>query len=388
MKQILFIALTVLLAPLISVAADDKGRILDQRSELEKIRDQVKQSEARLDSLRQEELNTQNQVSQYDEKITANRMIIGRLNRTLSGLQGQIASADDQLEQSKERLDRAQRKYLGDIRHFYMRGTQRTARPLYESPIASMESNRQIVYLAAVATFQSDNVAEAGEYLGQTLEKLDELTGERKKVQSLKKDKEVATALELSQKERREKALEKIRRTKLAEGDRMLTLRQAAEEMERVIARLETERRRALAERGEVTEPSVFATLKGSLPVPMAGKIVVPFGSATDPITRLQSFSPGVTIQAAPGTPVKAVGAGEVAYVGNLRGYGQFIIINHDDQYYTTYAGLASLEVTTGDFVSSSKVLGPLDANGRLKFELRKGREPLDPVTWIRLDSF
>ncbi len=385
--RLLFITGLLLLSAA-AILADDKDRILDQRSELEKIREQVKRSEARLDSLKQAEIKTQGQVSQYDEKITANRKIIGRLNSTLGGLQDQIASAEQLLEASRESLSRAQRRYLGDIRHFYMRGTQRTARPLYESPQASMESNRQIVYLAALADFQSENVAEAGQYLSQTLDKLDELTGERKKVQSLKKDKEVATALELSQKEKREKALEKIRRTKLAEGDRMLTLKQAAEEMERVIARLETERQKSLAERGESSGPSVFATLKGSLPAPLLGEIVVPFGPATDPITRLKSFSPGLTIKARPGSAVKAVGAGEIAYVGNLRGYGQFVIINHDDQYYTTYAGLQELNVVTGDFVSSSTVLGPLDEDGRLKFELRKGREPLDPVTWIRIDSF
>ncbi len=169
----------------------------------------------------------------------------------------------------------------------------------------------------------------------------------------------------------------------------MLTLTQAAEEMERVIARLEDERRRQQAERGrQPSEPSVFATLKGQLQPPVRGKIAVPFGPAIDPITRLKSFSPGITIAARAGTPVRAVAAGEVAYVGNLRGYGKFVIINHDDEYYTTYAGLGEPLVSVGDFVTSSTQLGPLANDGQLKFELRKGREPLDPVTWIRIDSF
>ncbi len=388
---------SILIAALLAVgllagaghAADDKDRIIDQKSELEKIRKEVEQSQKRLDSLKKSEMATQGQISGYDEKITANRKVIRRLNNQLKGLQGQIAQTEDDLNHSREQLERTQRKYLGDIRQFYLKSASRTTQAFWELPENELEFNRQVMYLAAVASFESDNISEAGQYLTNTLGKLDELTGEHNKMRSLKKDKEVATALDQSQKEKKEKALEKLRRKKLAEGDRMLTLTQAAEEMERVIAMLEKERRRQQSERGSrPTEPSIFATLKGQLQPPVKGKIAVPFGPAVDPITRLKSFSPGITIAARSGTPVRAVAAGEVAYVGNLRGYGKFVIINHDDEYYTTYAGLGEPLVQVGDFVTSSTQLGPLANDGQLKFELRKGREPLDPVTWIRIDSF
>ena len=381
--------LTAVLASAARVRADDKDRIIDQKSELEKIRKEVEQSQHRLDSLKKSEMSTQGQISGYDEKITANKKVITRLNKQLRELQDQIAQIESDLGHSRDQLERTQRKYLGDIRQFYIKSARRSTKAFWESPENDLEQNRQVMYLAAVASFESDNVAEAGQYLTSTLGRLDELTGEHTKVRSLKKDKETATALDQSQKDKKEKALEKIRRKKLAEGDRMLTLTQAAEEMERVIARLEDERRRQQAERGNrPTEPSVFATLKGQLQPPVRGKIAVPFGPAVDPITRLKSFSPGITITAKSGTPVRAVAAGEVAYVGNLRGYGKFVIINHDDEYYTTYAGLGEPLVHVGDFVTSSTQLGPLANDGQLKFELRKGREPLDPVTWIRIDSF
>jgi septal ring factor EnvC (AmiA/AmiB activator) len=336
--------------------------------------------------LKNAEMQTQNQISSYDEKIAANQKVISRLNSQLRKVQHEMADTESMLEESHNRLERAKRKYLGDIRQFYMKAARRTTNPLWESPRASMQSNRQLVYLAALAEFESGNVSEAGQFLEETLDRMDELTGTRQKVASLKKDKETATALDVSQKERNEKALEKLRRKKLAEGDRVLTLKQAAEEMERVIARLEEERRQQPDTRPR--GPSVFATLKGSLRPPVKGKIVVPFGPATDPITRLKSFSPGITIEARPGAPVVAVAAGEVAYVGNLRGYGRFVIINHDDEYYTTYAGLGEPSVTTGEFVTGSTALAPVGEDGQLKFELRKGREPLDPVTWIRIDSY
>jgi len=77
-----------------------------------------------------------------------------------------------------------------------------------------------------------------------------------------------------------------------------------------------------------------------------------------------------------------------IAYVGLLRGYGKFVIINHDNYYYTTYAGLENIVVAKDQFIYTGGKIGSATENGIVKFELRKGREPIDPVKWISIDSF
>ncbi len=388
MKTLLLFILPVLVLAAAALAEDEGNRIVNQQEDLKRIRQEVERSEKRLDSLRNAELKTSEQVSKYDEKISANKKVISRLSGQLGEVKRQIAETEQMLLASRDYLDRSQRKYLGDIRHFYIKGTRRTSRPLWEPPDVGMAANRQVVYLTAVSGFESSNVLMAGQHLTQTMAMLDTLAGEQKKVQSLKKDKEVATALEVSQKEKKEKSLEKIRRTKLAEGEKMLTLQQAAEEIERVISLLEEERERKQPVDDVPQAPSVFATLKGRLKAPVRGTVVVPFGPATDPVTKLKSYSPGITVQSRAGAMVHAVGAGKVAYVGNLRGYGRFVIISHDNEYYTTYAGLDEPLVATGDYVGEAAMIGKVSAEGQLKFELRQGREPIDPIPWIRLDTF
>jgi septal ring factor EnvC (AmiA/AmiB activator) len=165
-------------------------------------------------------------------------------------------------------------------------------------------------------------------------------------------------------------------------------LRQAAEEMERIVARLEQQRqaREAQPERPEL--PSVFASLKGHLIPPIEGKVVTPFGTSVDPITNLKSFSPGLIIQTRPGREVRAAATGIVAYVGELRGYGNFVIIDHGDQYYTTYAGLDKVEAVKGKLISAGKAVAVADSEGRVRFELRRGREPLDPIDWITSGAY
>ena len=79
--------------------------------------------------------------------------------------------------------------------------------------------------------------------------------------------------------------------------------------------------------------------------------------------------------------------AGTVSYRGSLRGYGNFVIISHDSQYFTTYAGLGKVDVSQGQYLSAGSKLGTAAADGQVRFELRRGREPLDPVKWIKFED-
>jgi septal ring factor EnvC (AmiA/AmiB activator) len=258
---------------------------------------------------------------------------------------------------------------------------------LPDLPNVELKRNRRIVYLSALAAFESENLAEASQYLSESIEEIRALTGKSKEVSSLKKKKEVSYSLDKSRKSKQEKQLSQLRRKSVDEAERIMTLKMAAEEMERILARLEEERRQVgPTELGEYAA-SVFSGLKGQLPSPFRGKVIVPFGNMVDPITNLKSFSPGIAIQGRAGEAVTLVASGKVAYTGNLRGYGNFVIINHDNQYYTTYGGLGEVYVTEGRHLPAGAKLAVAGEDGVVRFELRKGREPLDPVTWIKFES-
>jgi len=376
------------LVPVGVAQADKEDNIIYQKNDLDRIQKEVKESRTNLDSLKQGELLVQKRISEYDQKILSNKKIVSRLNKQLNQLKKGIADADNQLERSRLHLDRTRRRFLGNIRQFYL-AARKSPEVFTESPNKESELNRQIVYLTALADFESGNVVQSSTYLTQSLEQLSRLTGEKKKVSRLKKKKETATALEKSQKSQQQKELEHLRRTKSEEADRMLTLQQAAREIERIITRLERERQESIsADQGQPLGPSAFAALKGQLALPFKGKIVVGFGTSMDPITKLKSYSPGITIKGKTGQEVVAVADGTIAYGGNLRGYGKFIIINHDDQYYSTYGGLEETLVEANEYVLGGTKLGLAGQDGLVKFELRRGSKPLDPVKWIRIDSF
>ena len=87
--------------------------------------------------------------------------------------------------------------------------------------------------------------------------------------------------------------------------------------------------------------------------------------------------SDGVDIAAADGSPVLAAATGDVVYAGNLvPGFGNLVLIKHEDGWVTAYAHLGRTEVKIRDHVSQGAEIGTVGASGdvsqpQLHFEVR-----------------
>jgi len=69
--------------------------------------------------------------------------------------------------------------------------------------------------------------------------------------------------------------------------------------------------------------------------------------------------------------------------------YGQMVILNHGDGYYTLYGHLSSIAVAVGQEVQSGQAIAQSGDSGSLKgaelhFEVRKGGASLDPESWLQ----
>jgi septal ring factor EnvC (AmiA/AmiB activator) len=96
-----------------------------------------------------------------------------------------------------------------------------------------------------------------------------------------------------------------------------------------------------------------------------------------------------VDIEAAVGRDVTAVHAGHVVYTGWFKGYGNLIIVDHGNEYYTLYAHIAEIEAKEGEDVRQGQRIGTVGDTGslagpRLYFEVRYQGRPLDPEQWLR----
>ncbi len=98
----------------------------------------------------------------------------------------------------------------------------------------------------------------------------------------------------------------------------------------------------------------------------------------------------GINIAVPEGTPVKAAGDGVVAYAGNeLKGYGNLVLIRHENGYVSAYAHNGDINVKRGDRVGRGQVIARSGQTGnvaspQLHFEIRKGANPVDPMPYLQ----
>jgi septal ring factor EnvC (AmiA/AmiB activator) len=380
-----FIAAVVCVGGLVadSRAGDDRDKVVKDRRALEQVKREVDGGRKRLDSLKTEEVRLQKASIGYDQRVSSERTLLGRLGSRLNELRRNIEKAETEQELRQLHLDQARFAFLDNIRHFYCLAKS-PDRLSFSDPNAELTVGRRLMYLTAVTQQQQGSISTTTQQLSQGNAALATMTDKTAELEALRVRRQTNVALQLSRQEKAEKELARVRRLSRQQADRLVSLELSAREMEQIISRLEAEKKQAARKAKTPTGPSLFAMQEGNLPWPCRGEIIQSFGPSTDPVTNLKSYSPGITIKGISGATVIAVAAGTVAYAGSLRGYGTFVIISHEDQYYTTYAGLTGLTVSKGDRVSSRAKLGVTDQDGLIRFELRKGQEETDPVKWLK----
>lgn len=113
------------------------------------------------------------------------------------------------------------------------------------------------------------------------------------------------------------------------------------------------------------------------------GKVTSLFG------TRKRDFHEGLDIRANRGTPIYAARDGVVIYSARrIRGYGNMIVIKHEDSFATVYAHNRKNLVKRGTRVTQGQILGYVGATGKatgphLHFEIRKGEVAQDPLLYL-----
>ena len=138
----------------------------------------------------------------------------------------------------------------------------------------------------------------------------------------------------------------------------------------------------------QISQSSGFAALKGRLPMPTEGTVEVGFGKVVNPKFNTVTVQKGWDVRAPWGTQVKAIAAGQVAYAGWLRGYGNVLIVDHGGGFHTLVAHLDSISRGVGEVVRSGDVVGTVGETGSLKgaylyFEIRLDGEAVDPAAWV-----
>ncbi|MBT8472172.1 MAG: M23 family metallopeptidase [Marinicaulis sp.] len=114
---------------------------------------------------------------------------------------------------------------------------------------------------------------------------------------------------------------------------------------------------------------------------PVKGAVIGNFG-----LNDLGRRNDGVNIAAPAGTPVRAAANGEVVYRGSdLDGFGNLLLVKHNNGYVTAYAHNEAMLVKKGEMVRQGQVIAKVGQSGtvsspQLHFEIRKNLKSVDPA--------
>lgn len=212
------------------------------------------------------------------------------------------------------------------------------------------------------------------------------LTAQKSKKEALQAESRKQARLMIREKKRRSQLLAEIQSKKSLALAAIDALKTAAAALDGIIADMQQQTKT----RAEHKPARPFARKKGLLNMPVDGKIGNSFGpSRNDRFSNVVTFQSGIDILAERGDPFRAVSSGKVLYASWFKGYGNMLIINHGDNYYTLYAHAAELFKQKGDPVEQNEVVGTVGDTGsmtghKLHFEIRHHGTPVNPKPWFK----
>lgn len=158
---------------------------------------------------------------------------------------------------------------------------------------------------------------------------------------------------------------------------------------------------------GKLKKEGSFFSQKGDLPWPVSGRLVQRYGIKRDLSEGVSFVHPGILI-AANETQIKSVAGGKVVAEQKKNNWGTVVVVEHEETFYSVYAGHFEASVKLGDYIKGNQTLGEFkgldswpeggrvpfltmtkgaasgdDSINHLYFEVRYLTETLDPADWL-----
>lgn len=389
------LALALVALTVVSVTAQTRrdDPLQAEQRKLQQTQKQLKEEKDRAAAARARETSLLAELEEIERRLAAKTAEAARLEARIKKAQSDVQLFRGEIGRLERQRAGQVNALAGRLRVIYRVHAQGGALPVIlsgEDPVTRAVAVRHLASLAALD-------ARLIQEYRVTSERLADRKGKEEAQQV-----ELASLHEEAQREQAEVDREAAKRRVIlakvrderAYHERMVgELTEASQRLEAFIRELQAKQRklaRIPPPKGGIEPPGVgFGALKGRLPWPTEGRIVTGFGTQVHPRFGTRTFRNGVDIEAAVGRDVLAVHGGHVIYTGWFKGYGNLIIVDHGNEYYTLYAHIAEIEAKEGDDVRQGQRIGTVGDTGslagpRLYFEVRYQGRPQDPEQWLR----
>jgi septal ring factor EnvC (AmiA/AmiB activator) len=368
------LAVFMLLAPAVQASELDASR-----QKLAEIERRIRATSRSLEEKKSAEKSLAADLATVEEELSRLDAGIASHRRRLGALVAEISVKSAEAESAQRSANALEARVRQRLAALYKGGESGPARLLFSpNPPAVLAEN--YFYWGQIVRRDRELLTEYRRQvalLQATVRDLDALRQEQQRtLAALDGEQMVATQARQLKKQ----LLGQVRQDRESLASTLDELRAEARALTDLVKKLES---RKSAEYTEKT--GFFASRRGRLPWPVEGEVRIGFGTGRHPDLGTLHDSQGIEIAVSGEKPIRAVAEGRVVFANWFKGYGNLLILEHGDSYYSLYAQASRLAAAVGQQVRQGEVVahsGYEGANG-VYFEIRRGSTPLDPTIWL-----
>ena len=385
------------------------NKIIEQKDNLNQIQKQIKTLKNDLTNKENDKNLTANKISESTEKINSLQQKLQELNakyqqksKQLNKLQNNIKTLDKTLKNNQ--------KLLSNLLYWKYLNIQQTNIVTFEKS-NNLQNFKNSYYLQQIIQSQNNLLNATQKDLITRQNLVVNLSNEQQNLEKIRQTQNSYKEELQQQKLSHQRRFDELNKQVNLQKQKIQTLKEDEKNLTKLVEKLtkiaeEQKRQRELAKakakakaQKEKREKEQQKNNKKTLPnddknivinnvtnnaknliLPVAGKVITSFGQKKpDGI-----ISKGVTISAKIGDNVKAIADGKIVFADEMRGFGNLLVIDHQNSYMTVYAHNDEILVSLNQTVQAQQNIGKVGESGVVYFELRKQGKAVNPRERMR----
>ncbi|MFC2088074.1 murein hydrolase activator EnvC family protein [Calditrichota bacterium] len=376
----------------LNAQTDLDSQLRDNRNQLEKVKSQITNLQDEITKAKIKSSNLLKQAKYIDKEmglITEVKRLLYNKNKLLLK---KINSTQAELKDKKNILANLKKQYISRTRHLYKYGKIKNLDLLLSSESLNQAMVR-FKYLKLFAEQESKTINKIKAEVTAIEQLNKELNITLNQQKSTLQIKEKEEQRYVAKRDEKRILLRKLKWNKDNLTKQLKDAEQDYQKLNSIIIALEKKRKER--ERTKTVKPEYalklknFSKSKGQLFWPVDGKVISKYGKQKNQVLKTYVNNTGIDIKAKIGTEAKAVFQGIVSMITYLGGYGNTLIIDHGQGYYTVYSHLSDIMIEEDQYVHAGDTVGLVGDSGslegaKLHFEIYANEKTVNPLKWLR----
>ena len=346
-------------------------------AELKTLRDRIETTETRIETAREEADTLTRQLRDNETATAATRARLAAIQQQIAAQQARLRGLQTEQDARRQALTNQKQALAAQLRAAHRNGRRHALRLILNQEDPA-RLGRALAYYAYFNQRRRRKIEAVRLGLDALRQAQSAVRAETARLAALQVEQEQKLGELRAFRAGRADLITRLQDYMNAEGRALTRLRENERELQSLLQEFRT--RAAPPAAG----PS-FDSLRGKLTWPARGRLLKQFGNPKKAGLKWR----GVLIGAEPGSRVNAVSGGRIVFADRFRNLGLLLIIDHGDGFLSLYGHNRDLLKTTGERVQTGEQIATVgDSGGQrdtaLYFEIRKGKQPLNPAEWCR----